>query len=268
MMWSARDTGEGMAGRVELLVSVAGAAEVALAVAGGADVVDLKAPADGSLGAPDPCTLRAVAAALGSAAAPRAGRPRLSVALGDAFLPPAGPGPGTYALAAWAAGAAGAAYVKVGLRGAMTEAAAVALVAAVAGGARAAAPGVRVIAGGFADAAAIGALAPARLPGVAAAAGADGILLDTALKDGRRLLDRLDLAALRAIVAEARRLGLLVALAGSLRAADLRAVAALGPDLVGVRGAACAGGRREGPIDEARVSALRRALDAASAARA
>jgi uncharacterized protein (UPF0264 family) len=186
------------------------------------------------------------------------------VALGDASLPPAGPGPGTYALAAWAAADAGAAYVKVGLRGVMTEAAAVALVAAVARGARGASRTVRVIAGGFADAAAIGALPPARLVAVAAEAGADGVLLDTALKDGRSLLAWLDPAALAAFVAEARRLGLLVALAGALRASDLPAVAALGPDLIGVRGAACVGGRREGRVDPARVAALRAALSAVS----
>ncbi len=249
----------GAARAVRLLVSVAGVAEVEAALSGGADVIDLKAPADGSLGAPDPDTVLAVAAALRGREAPP-----LSVAIGDASLPPVGPGPGTYALAARAAADAGAAYVKVGLRGVMTEAAAVALVAAVARGARAAARTVRVIVGGFADAAAIGALPPARLVTVAAAAGADGVLLDTAVKDGRGLLDWLDATTLGGLVAETRRCGLLVALAGALKPSDLSTVAALGPDLIGVRGAACDGGRRDGRIDAARVAALRAALGTAS----
>lgn len=293
-----------MTAAVRLLVSVAGVEEVAAALAGGADVIDLKAPAEGSLGAPEPAVLRAVAASVAGfragagcagAAVHQAGgaggseggasggspvggafpsgappvaplpvappaAPPLSVALGDASLPPAGPGPGTYALAAWAAAAAGAAYIKIGLRGAMTEADATALIAAVARGARGAGASVRVIVGGFADAAAIGALPPACLPAVAAAAGADGVLVDTARKDGRRLLDWLDPATIGRLIAEARRRGLLVGLAGSLRAEDLPAVAALGPDLIGVRGAACAGGRREGPLDPVRVAALRAAL--------
>jgi uncharacterized protein (UPF0264 family) len=44
-------------------------------------------------------------------------------------------------------------------------------------------------------------------------------------------------------VDRARQAGLFVALAGKLDAADLPAMAALGADLAGVRGAACAGGR-------------------------
>ena len=46
--------------RVRLLVSVVDADEVEAALAGGADIVDVKNPAEGSLGAPVPALLRAV----------------------------------------------------------------------------------------------------------------------------------------------------------------------------------------------------------------
>ena len=41
---------------MRLLVSVVDAAEARLAVAGGVDIVDVKNPAEGSLGAPAPAT--------------------------------------------------------------------------------------------------------------------------------------------------------------------------------------------------------------------
>jgi (5-formylfuran-3-yl)methyl phosphate synthase len=105
-------------------------------------------------------------------------------------------------------------------------------------------------------------LAPELLPRVARAAGVDVCLLDTAVKDGRGLLDWLSPEALTALVDEAHDLGLEVAVAGALRAEDLSVVCATGADIVGVRSAACAGGRRTGPLDPARVRALRAAYTA------
>jgi uncharacterized protein (UPF0264 family) len=56
-------------------------------------------------------------------------------------------------------------------------------------------------------------------------------------------------------VAEARAAGLLATLAGGLRESDVPTARALGADWVGVRGAACVGGRT-GPVSAARVAAL------------
>ena len=105
-----------------------------------------------------------------------------------------------------------------------------------------------MVAGAYADAGACrhAPLAPELLPRVARAAGVDVCLLDTAVKDGRGLLDWLSPDALTALVDEAHELGLEVALAGALRAEDLPVVRATGADIAGVRSAACAGGRRTG----------------------
>jgi hypothetical protein len=92
----------------------------------------------------------------------------------------------------------------------------------------------------------------------AIAAGADALLLDTCVKDGRTLLDHAPLARLAALSAAARAAGLLFAVAGSLDLASIERVADLA-DVVGVRGAACLGGR-EGRVDAARVGELRRRL--------
>ncbi len=82
------------------------------------------------------------------------------------------------------------------------------------------------------------------------------------MKDGRGLLDWLSPEALTALVDEAHALGLAVALAGALRADDLAIVGATGADIAGVRSAACGEGRRSGPLEAARVRALRAACAA------
>ena len=194
---------------MRLLVSVIDAAEARLAVAGGVDIVDVKNPAEGSLGAPAPGVIAQVRDVL-PAELP------LSAALGD--LPCL---PGTAALAALGAARSGAAYVKLGLWGVVqrTEDAVAVLRAA-----RDAVDGdAAVVAVAYADA--------ARVPGGRwrrrsssrrrGDAGVSGCLIDTAIKDGRGLLSWLAADALAELVAEAHDAGLEIALAGELRAEDL-----------------------------------------------
>jgi (5-formylfuran-3-yl)methyl phosphate synthase len=237
---------------VKLLVSVVDAAEARLAVAGGVDVVDVKNPAEGSLGAPAPAVLAAVRAAV------PAERP-LSAALGD--LPAR---PGTAALAAVGAARSGAAYVKLGLVGVSAPADAVAVLRAVR---EAVAGEAAVVAVAYADAARVATapLAPDDLVAAARAACVHGCLVDTAIKDGRGLLSWLDSDALAALVADAHDAGLEIALAGELRAEELPLVRATGADIAGVRSAACAGGRRTAALDPARIASLRAMCGAAAA---
>src|SRR3989475_12497575 len=83
---------------------------------------------------------------------------------------------------------------------------------------------------------------PARLVAVAADTGAAGVLLDTAPK--RVPLFAVESpAAVAAWVAAAHAAGLFAALAGGLSGPDLARARSLGADVVGVRGAACVGGR-------------------------
>jgi uncharacterized protein (UPF0264 family) len=229
---------------MKLLVSVVDAAEARLAVAGGVDVVDVKNPAEGSLGAPAPGTIAQVRDAV-PADVP------LSVAIGD--LPSL---PGTAALAALGAARSGAAFVKLGLWGPSTTADAVAVLRA----ARDALDGdATVVAVAYADAARVPSrpLPPRQLVTAAREAGAGGCLLDTAIKDGRGLLSWLDVDALAELVAEAHGAGLEMALAGELRTADLPAIRATGADIAGVRSAACRDGRRTAALDPVRIARLR-----------
>jgi uncharacterized protein (UPF0264 family) len=228
---------------MRLLVSVVDAGEARIAAVAGADVIDVKDPSTGALGAASPPVVRMV----------REATPRhlpVSAALGD--------GPFTPAAAASLAGAvaaSGAVFVKLGLRDTSSATAAASLETI-----RARLPAdVQLVAAGFADFRRAGSPPPRDLPALAADAGAQGCLLDTAVKDGRGLLHWLDEAALRVFVEACRAGGLLSALAGSLQIEDLARLAPIGPDLVGVRGAACVGDRVTGRVDAGRVRALVRA---------
>ena len=139
-----------------------------------------------------------------------------------------------------------------------TEEEAVAILTAVR---EAAGAGAAVIAAAYADAERAPAAAAARGPRTAARrAGVGGVLLDTAVKDGRGLFEWLAPDVLAAIVADAHAAGLEIALAGALRAEDLAAVRATGADIAGVRSAACRDGRRTAPLDPRRIAGLRALL--------
>jgi uncharacterized protein (UPF0264 family) len=229
---------------MKLLVSVIDGAEARVAVAGGIDIVDVKNPAEGSLGAAAPRVIAQVRAVL-PAELP------LSVAIGD--MPSL---PGTAALAALGAVRSGADYVKLGLWGASNTQDAVAVLSA----AREAVDrDAAVIAVAYADAARVPSrpLPPWELVTAARRAGISGCLLDTAIKDGRGLLSWLSADALADLVAEAHGAGLEMALAGELRAEDLAAVRGTGADIAGVRSAACRDGRRTAALDPRRIARLR-----------
>ena len=227
---------------MKLLVSVVDEGEAHTAAAAGADIVDVKNPAEGSLGAPSPAVIASVRAAV-PAELP------VSAAIGD--MPNL---PGTAALAALGAARTGATFVKLGLWGVSTEDDAVGLLRAV----RDAVPDAVVVAAAYADAARVAhaPLAPELLPRVARATGVGACLVDTAVKDGRGLLQWLSPDTLASLVADAHAAGLEVALAGALSAEDLPVVLDTGADIAGVRSAACGDGRRSAPLDAARVRAL------------
>src|SRR5262249_21324006 len=169
---------------MRLLVSVVDAEEARVAAAAGADVIDVKDPARGALGEAAPAVVRAVREAT---------PPHLpvSAALGDGPFMPA-----VAAARAGASATSGAAFLKLGLRDTPLVPASAPLRAA-----RASLPdGVRLVVAGFADFDRAGSPSPQDLPELAAAAGAHGCLLDTAVKDGRGLFHWLGERELEAFV--------------------------------------------------------------------
>jgi uncharacterized protein (UPF0264 family) len=229
---------------MRLLVSVANAAEASAALEGGADVIDAKDARAGALGAVTRDVLQDIYAIVQRA------RP-VTAALGDAADEAA------IERAARDYAAAGAGLVKVGFAGIVSAGRAAALTAAAVRGARAAGAGVVAVA--YADAPIVESPLADDLVDVAAAAGARGLLVDTADKSGPGLRALVAPNALAALVARAHGAGLLVALAGKLTADDLSFVRDAGADIAGVRGAACEGGRT-GRVTTDRVRALCAAL--------
>ncbi len=227
---------------MRLMVSVVSAGEARRALAGGAEILDVKNPGEGSLGAQPPSVIRAIRK-IGP------GKTDVSVAIGD--MPNL---PGTAALAALGAAACGADYIKVGVYGPRTEPEAKALLHAVRQSVRG--YPVSVIAAGYADFRRAGTLDPACLPRIAAAAGIQGCLLDTAIKDGKTLFDFIGPQRLRALARRSHELGLLFGLAGALAAGDLDTARDLGADVVGLRTAVCRNGQRSGPLETRRVRSL------------
>jgi len=242
-----------------LLVSVRNLAEARSALEAGCDVLDLKEPAAGPLGMVKP------AAIVGICDFVRAARGALpvSVALGEALD--------------WAFGRplpaipSAISYFKLGtahLGG--SPGSARPLASAVAQWKNAFCESARhtlavsrppeAIAVAYADFERASAPAPEEVIREAAFCGCTGVLIDTCDKSQGRLIDSCDAEQLKLLAAQARKLRLTFALAGSLRISDLPELCAVEPDLIGIRSAACRGGQRGAEIDPAAVRAFRRAL--------
>jgi (5-formylfuran-3-yl)methyl phosphate synthase len=233
---------------MRLLVSVRTAAEVAPALAGGADILDAKEPSRGSLGAVAASTLAQILEQVPP-------EYPCSVALGDVSHPdevipiiPANrllqrPAP---------------VFLKLGFAGVRSPEMVSKVIERVAANV-AKQPSARIVAVAYADAERAGTLDPMRMLEIAHRAGAHGVLMDTHTKDGLGLLGCFATGTLANWVVTGRRLGLITALAGELQASDLGAVRQARPHVIGVRGAACEGGR-EGMVSARRIRALRQRL--------
>jgi uncharacterized protein (UPF0264 family) len=101
-----------------------------------------------------------------------------------------------------------------------------------------------------------------RIVDAAQSVGITGVLLDTADKDGPGLSGLLSRDEIRSWALDVVSAGLLIALAGRLTLEDVESLRDVGCGIVGVRGAACDGGR-VGLVSPDRVRRLKRAIDGA-----
>ncbi len=229
---------------MKVLISIRSLEELQPALEGKADIIDLKNPNEGSLGAAVPSFIKKVKKlALNNS---------VSAAIGD--MPNL---PGTAALAALGAAQSGADYVKVGLFGVTNEEEGIKLMTEVVNAVKEYNSDVIVVGAGYADSRSFGGVDPLKIPNIVKSAGAEIAMLDTAVKDGRRLFDFLNLKELKNFVDNAHNQNLLVALAGSLRTEDLSIIKQLGADIVGFRGAVCSNNdRRKGIVTTDRVAKI------------
>lgn len=230
---------------MQLLVSVASADEAESALQGGADIIDAKNPLIGSLGPVSRRNLAEIRAVV-PASIP------LSAALGDVAS-------NADVEVAFDLAIEPLQYVKVGFRGVVESGTVAELLGqSVARAARLPGP-PGLIAVGYADFLRAGSLPPIAIAALAAQAGASGVLVDTAFKDGGSLFQLLDLTQLILLGSLLARHELCFAVGGSLGVPDLASVHSVGADIVGVRGAAC-GGARSGAVDANCVRRLQQAM--------
>jgi len=214
---------------MQLLVSPRDIEEARLSLA--ADIVDVKRPAEGSLGANFPWVVRSIK---------EFSTKPVSAAIGDFDFRPGGA-----AMAAYGAACAGADYVKVGL---MFDGAAKAreLIEAVVRAVKDEFPEKKVVIASYSDYTRLGSISPFSMSPLAAEAGADVAMVDTGIKDGKSTFEFMDEEALVEFCTMNRDHGMMTALAGSLCFDDMPALKRIDPDIIGVRGMVCGGDRNTG----------------------
>jgi hypothetical protein len=199
---------------------------------GGADIIDVKNPREGSLGANFPWVIKSIARLV-----KEMGR-ELSATTGDLDFKP-----GTASLAALGAAIAGADYIKVGLYGVKNVNQAYEMLKGVTRSVKDFDQEKKVVGAAYADHIRIGSISPLDLPEAAQRAEVDGIMIDTAIKDGSNLFDYLKPNQLLRFVELARQHGMFCALAGSIDWRHLERLKEISPDIIGVRTIVCERGR-------------------------
>ncbi len=233
---------------VKLLVSIKHPSEFESAVHGGADIIDVKEPSRGSLGLPDYNVLREV---IEKAKKLNMFEIEVSCASGDIkkFKP-------YLEYIAYTAGSLGVNYFKVGIAmRSLDEARIVGLKLSDV----LKSFNTKLVLVGYADYERAESIEPLRVLDIAKSVEANVAMIDTYVKDGKTTFDFLTRSYLETFVKDAHKSGLVAAIAGSLRKHHVFDAVKLGFDVIGFRGAVCAGGR-EGTISEELVKELKRAI--------
>ncbi|MCG7849192.1 MAG: (5-formylfuran-3-yl)methyl phosphate synthase [ANME-2 cluster archaeon] len=229
---------------MKLLVSPINTEEAKAAANGGADIIDVKNPKEGSLGANFPWVIRSVREAVNPILP-------ISATIGDMNYKP-----GTASLAALGAAVAGAEYIKVGLFDIQTREQALDVAENVVRSVKDYDPTKKVVISGYADYKRINSIPVSELPSVCAECGADVVMMDTGIKDGRSAFEFMTNEELSSFVNSARDLGLLTAIAGTIKFEDIDNLNQIDPDIIGIRGCVC-GGDRNSSIQQSLVEELK-----------
>lgn len=234
--------------RPGLLVSVRNAAEAGIALSSGADVIDVKEPSNGSLGAAASSTIREIASMVGGRAGVTAAMGELAeleLAHAEGRIEPI---------------AAGVALFKIGLSGCRERkdwsSSWGAIVHEISRRSPSATAPVAVV---YADWEAAGSPEPLDVFNAGVQIGCPALLIDTWSKTRGSLFDHWREDRLAKFVSDVRAKSLAIVLAGSLDGESFTRAAAMLPDLLAVRGAACDAGR-DGVVSAARIAALKRQI--------
>ncbi|MBI5815313.1 MAG: hypothetical protein HZB29_06840 [Nitrospinae bacterium] len=225
---------------VKTIFSVVDPAEVP-AVLGLAGVVDVKDAAKGPMEAPSVKTVKKVVELVG-------GMAPVSVALGEI----SGRGAKGIIKLAVSMSGAGADILKV----CVSETSGVAAAPVLHQLRQAVPPHVKLVGAGYADPRIPSAAGVEELPYLAAAAGFEGVLVDTRVKNGRSVFTHLGFAKLSTFIIEAKMLGLFTAVSGCLDMESVLDIQRLQPDYAGFRSAVALNGRAGIGIDAEKVAML------------
>ena len=219
--------------RVKLLVSPKTLEEAKVVVKHeGVDFIDCKNPSEGSLGANFPWIIKQMKDLIQFNVSQL-----LSATIGD--FPNL---PGSASLAALGAAVAGADIIKIGLKGPTTENECIFLMNKVVKAVKDYNKNIKIVAAGYADKIRMESSPDfLSLPVIAAKSGADIVMLDTYIKDGKGLFDFLNIEQLKLFKDKAKEFNLEVALAGNLRKDSLPKIKEIWPDIIGVRSLVCEG---------------------------
>ncbi len=213
---------------MKVLVSPVSLEEARIVVHGGADILDIKNVKEGSLGAQAPWVIQSIVKEF-------TGNGMVcSATLGD--LPYK---PGTAALAAYGAASCGVKYIKAGLHGMSTYDEAVTMMEWIVRAVRMVSSDILVVASGYADYRRFNGVSFMDVVRAAKNSGSDGVMLDTAIKDGKNLFDAMTCDEIKEFIDGGKDAGLLTALAGSITTKHMETLGGIKPDIVGIRGAVC-----------------------------
>ena len=226
--------------RIKLLVSPKSIEEAKIVVQQkDVDYIDCKNPIEGSLGANFPWIITKMKSLI-----PPNSSQLLSATIGD--FPNL---PGSASLAALGAAVSGADIIKIGLKGSTTEEDCIYLMKNVVKAVKTYNENIKIVVAGYADRIRMNSSPDfLLLPNIAAKSGADIVMLDTFIKDGKGLFDFLSVEQLKLFKNKAKKLNLEVALAGYLMKNSLPMVKKIMPDIIGVRSIVCEGYDRNNGI--------------------
>lgn len=217
----------------QMLASVVSPNEADIVLSAGVEIVDLKNPAEGALGALPLEVVRAVVDMVDH-------RAMVSATIGDQPMEPALLVSKTKEMLN-----TGVDVVKIGFFGELSHEACLQALQELAE------QGAKLIAVLFAD------MSPnLTLLNKISAAGFYGVMLDTAKKDGRHLLDHCSLEMLKAFVFKANSLGLQAGLAGALARDHVQVLLDIKPSYLGFRSALCDQSKRTATLNPRQVSEL------------
>jgi len=213
---------------IRVLVSPSNVEEALECIKGGAEIIDVKNPKEGSLGANFPWIIKEVIELAKSYGKD------VSATIGD--LDKAG----TASLASYGVASLGVDYVKVGLFVGRIEYASEILKSVVKAVKEF---DTKVVAASYADWVRAKTISPLKLLEVASIADVDGVMIDTAIKDGKSTFEFMSFEDLAEFIDKAHENGLFCALAGGLNWNHIELIKRLKPDIIGVRTMVCKNGR-------------------------